>query len=97
MKKKTVGLGEVSPSELRLLEQLRAHPGMMERVQSILDITRSAEGPLKTADEVEALLIQEMRELGNTSMCQWATQAEERVSCELKAQDATVRSRKKKR
>jgi hypothetical protein len=52
---------------------------------------------LKTADEVEERLILELRQLGNTSMNQWATQAEQRVSDELKAQDATVRSRKKKR
>jgi hypothetical protein len=97
MKNKTVGVGEISPRELMLLEQLREHPEMMERVQSLLDITRSAEGPLKTADEVEELLIQELRRLGNTSMSQWATQAEARVSDQLKHEDPTIRSRKKKR
>jgi hypothetical protein len=51
---------------------------------------------LKTADQVEELLIQEMRRLGNASMHQWAIQAEERVSREVKGRDATVRSRKKK-
>jgi hypothetical protein len=51
---------------------------------------------LKTADEVEELLIQEVRKLGNATMREWATQAEERVSNEVKAQDATIRSRKKK-
>lgn len=65
--------------------------------QRILELARNAEGPLKSADEVEKLLIQEMRQLGNTTMKEWATQAEERVSNELKGQDATVRSRKKKR
>jgi hypothetical protein len=44
---------------------------------------------------VEELLIQELRQLGKTSMRQWATQAEERVSHELKGQDPTIRSRKK--
>jgi hypothetical protein len=43
------------------------------------------------------LLIQELRQLGRTTMNQWATQAEERVSAELQAQDATVRGLKKKR
>ena len=97
MKKNNAGLHDLHPSEVRLLEQLRHHPQMMERVQSLLDITRHTEGPLKTADEVEERLILELRQLGNTSMNQWATQAEERVSAELKGQDATVRSRKKKR
>jgi hypothetical protein len=97
MKQKKAGLKGLSGSETRLIEQLRQRPEMMERVQSILDIAANAEGPLKTADEVEELLIQEMRRLGNTTMNQWAVGAEERVSRELKSQDATVLSRKKKR
>ena len=96
MKKHNAGFNDLNPSEVRLLEQLRHSPEMMERVQSLLDITRHAEGPLKTADEVEELLIQAMRRLGNTSMHQWATQAEARVSHELKGQDSTVRRRKKR-
>jgi len=96
MKKKNVGPIQVSQSEAQLLEQLRQHPEMMARVQSILDLAYNEAGPLKTADQVEELLVQELRRLGNTSMHQWATQAEERVSRELKSQDATVRSRKKK-
>jgi hypothetical protein len=96
MKSKHVSPIPVSQSEAQLLERLRQHPEVMQRVQSILDIAYNSEGPLKSADQVEELLIQEMRRLGNTSMHQWATQAEQRVSRELKAQDTTVRSRKKK-
>ena len=97
MKKKKSNQPQFSPQETQLIEQLRQHPEMMVRVQSILDIARNAEGPLRTADEVEELLIQEMRQLGRTTLQHWATQAEERVSTELQSQDPTVRSRKKKR
>ena len=97
MKKKITVASDLKPAEARLIEQLRQHPEMMERVQSILEITGGTAGPLRTADEVEELLIQEMRQLGNNSMSQWATRAEERVSKELKEQDPSVRSRKKKR
>jgi hypothetical protein len=97
MKSKPVSPTPVSAAEAQLFERLRQHPEMMERVQSILEIAYNTEGPLKSADQVEELLIQEMRRLGNTSMHQWATQAEQRVSRELKARDGTVRSRKKKR
>jgi hypothetical protein len=96
MKKKSAGPIQVSQSEAQLIEQLRQHPEMLERVQSILDIAYNEAGPLKTADQVEELLIREMRHLGNTSMHQWAIQAEARVSRELKGQDTSVRSRKKK-
>jgi hypothetical protein len=86
---------DLSPSEIKLIEQLRQSPEMMVRVQSILDITRN-EGDWKTADEVEELLVAEMRRLGGATLQHWATQAEERVSRELQSQDPAVRSRKKK-
>jgi hypothetical protein len=97
MKQKETDVVECTQSEIELIKQLREHPEMRVRVQSILAIARHAEGPLKTADEVEALVIDEMRRLGNVTLSQWAIQAEERVSTELKGQDATVRSRKKRR
>jgi hypothetical protein len=97
MTKQKAVVNALSQSESQLIAQLRAHPELMERLQNILEIIRNAEGPLKTADEVEELLVQEMRRLGNATMTQWATQAEERVSTELKSHDSTVLSRKKKR
>jgi hypothetical protein len=94
--KKTIGQA-ITPQEIRLIEQLRQHPEMKARVESIMELVRNEDGPLKTADEVEGLLIQELRRLGSTTMRQWANQAEERVTTELQQQDPTVRSRKKKR
>ena len=94
--KKTVPT-ELTSQELQIIAQLREHPEMMARFQSILDITGNADGPLKTADEVEELLIQEMRRVGNAAMNQWTVQAEERVGMELKEKDPTLRARKKKR
>jgi hypothetical protein len=85
-----------TPEEIRMMERLRARPEMMERVQRILEIASSEEGPLKTADEVEELLVEEIRRLGNATMNQWAVQAEERVMSDLKEQNPTVLSRKKK-
>jgi len=95
MKKKKSAGQNLSEREVRLIQQLRERPAMMERVQSILEIADNAEGPLKTADEVEGLLIEEMRRLGNSTMKHWATQAEERIGSELQEQDPTVLSRKK--
>ena len=88
---------QLTPQETRLIQQLRQQPEMLARLQGILDLAHAAAGPLQTADEIEALLIQELRQLGRTTMHQWATQAEARVSAELQAQDVTVRSLKKKR
>jgi hypothetical protein len=95
MKKKKVAQ-QLSPAEMKLVEQLRQHPQMMARFQEILALASNEDGPLKTADEIEELLIKAMRQLGNETMGQWASQAEERVSRELKEQDPTVLARKKK-
>ncbi len=96
MKKKN-GSQQLSPAEMKLVEHLRQHPQMMARFQEILALASNEDGPLKTADEIEELLIEAMRQLGNETMGQWASQAEERVSRELKEQDPTVLARKKKR
>lgn len=54
----------LSKQEKHLLQLLREHPEMMERFSSILELAASKEGPVKSADEVEALLIEEVRRLG---------------------------------
>ena len=95
--KEPIGSPKLTAQETQLIERLRQHPQMLARVQGILDLAHAADGPLKSADEVEELLIQELRQLGRSTMNQWATQAEVRVGDELKRQDATVRRRKKKR
>ena len=97
MREKKADQSQFTEQEIRMIEQLRQHPEMMARFQSILQLTGHADGPLKTADEVEELLIQEVRRLGNITMNQWAAQAEGRVGQELKEQDPTIRNRKKKR
>jgi len=97
MREKKAVPSKLNSEEMEIIEQLRQSPEMMARFRSILAIMSNAEGPLKSADEVEELLIQEIRRLGNTTMNQWAAQAEERTGQELKAKDPTVRGRKKKR
>ena len=96
-KNATAGGHEFNPVEKQFSRRRRPHPKLWVRFQSLLERALNAEGPLKTADEAEELLIQELRPLGSTSMNVWATQAEERVGDELKGPEATVGSRKKKR
>ena len=70
---------KLTVQETQLIERLRKHPEISARVQSILDLASATEGPLKSADEVEELLIQELRQLGHSTMSQWGTQTEVRV------------------
>jgi hypothetical protein len=68
----------------------------MERFQMILEISANADGPVKSADEIEGLLIQEMRPLGNTTLGSWAASAERRLAEQLKQKDSSARARTKK-
>jgi len=87
---------QLSREEQQLIEQLRARPELMERFKHILGIAADSKGPIKTADEVEALLIEEMRRLGNAAMQGWGEQVERRLGEELKQKDASAVVRKKK-
>lgn len=97
MKNKDRHQSKLSAEELQLIERLREHPELMERFQTILEITASAEGPLKQADEIEELLIQEMRRLGSTTMESWASRAERTLGEQLGQKDSSAVVRKKKR
>ena len=97
MKHKKSAQPTLNSTELQLIEQLRKHPELFERVRRILEITASAEGTIKKADEIEALLIEEMRRLGHATMETWAGKAEQTLADELKQKDASASVRKKKR
>lgn len=96
MKRETSPESPLSQEERRLIEALRQRPEMMARVQGILDIAQEASGAM-TADQVEALLVDEMRKLGNTTMRDWAGGVQERLGADLGQKDPTLRQRKKKR
>ena len=72
MKHQITDRREFNLAEVKFMERLRQHPELLAHFQSILDLTGQAQGPLPTADEVEELLIQELRQLGNSSLNHWA-------------------------
>ena len=96
MKKKQSHQPTLNAAELQLIEQLRKYPHLFERVRSVLEISASTEGLLKKADEIEALLIEEMRRLGQATLETWAGRAEQTLADELKQKDASASVRKKK-
>ena len=83
---------QLSRQEQQLIERLGRHPELMERFQSILEISVNADGPIETADEVEALLIEEVRRLGNTTMGSWAAKVQERLSNQLQHREMSARA-----
>ena len=95
MKKNDSPRLKFSTQELQLIEQLREHPLLLERFQAILAITANAAGPMKSADEVAGLLIEETRRLGNTPLGSWAARAEQRLAEQLEQKDDSAGGRKK--
>lgn len=79
--------------EKRLLEKLRSHPELLERFEAILEVTESPSG---TADQVEEMLVAEVRRLGNKAMQDWAQRAEEQAAEELRQKTPGARVRKKR-
>lgn len=97
MKKQKAKSADLTERELTLIEHLRQHPELRERFEAIVEITLNSSGPIKTADEVEGLVIDEVRRLGHTTMGDWAVNTEARLGQDLKQKDPSVYIGKKKR
>ncbi len=87
-----------SAREKRLVEQLRENPQLFERFESILALAHEEDGAnVRSADEVESVLIEQLRQLGNETLSHWASSAEQKVGEELKSNNPSVQQREKKR
>ena len=64
----------------------------MERMRAIMELADNDEA---TADEIEALLLEEVRRLGADTMESWASSAEERSAKEFKQENPERRYGKK--
>jgi hypothetical protein len=78
-----------------LMEGLQRHPELMERFEAILELAEAKGEVLLNANEIEERLIQEVRQLGNQTMKDWAREAEARVAKELKQTHPKARPLKK--
>ena len=77
---------------------LSSRPDLAERILSILKIADEPleSGKIRSADEVELLLVEELRKLGNESLSTWASGVDEEVSSKLKAENPQAQLREKK-
>lgn len=72
-------LNPLTQQEIKLIESLRKHPELLERVEGILALSEGKEGMILNANEIEALLIEELRKLGSTTLHEWGREAEKCV------------------
>ena len=87
---------QTSEGDEQLLEELNRHPQIKERLVAILRLAEGREGPRCTADEIEKLLIEEVRQLGQQTMGEWARTQADRVEREVRQEHPrSYRSKKK--
>ncbi len=70
---------ELSESEAKIIEGMRKRPQMSKRIEAILELSQSVDGEVKSADEIEGMLIKEVRRLGAATMEEWAAGAEQSI------------------
>lgn len=83
----------------KLNKQLLERPELLARFESIMAIASESgpDGHFRTADEVESLVIEALRKLGNETMQQWACEAQERAVADCKKEHPRARLKKKAR
>ena len=71
-------------SDEALVAALRAHPGLRERVSSIVLAVEGGDGDLKEADAAEERMVEETRLLGREAMRSWAERRVEATEREIR-------------
>lgn len=87
------------PSVLNSIKKVLAdRPHLASRIESILKIVDepNCNGEIRSADEVESLLVEHLRQLGNEGLVQWSKGADKEAGKAFKAADKSVKMREKK-
>ena len=82
----------------QLVEALTNKPELTQRLLSIVKLADepTQTGQIRSADEVESLLIHEVRKLGNETLASWAQGVDLKLGKELKTQVERTQMREKK-
>ena len=81
-----------------LLERLARHPRLLAQIEAIAAIAEADGGAqMRTADQVESLLVEATRKLGNQTLTHWAEAAQEHAIGDCKKEHPGARLKKKRR
>jgi hypothetical protein len=58
--------------DIVLLQRIKRHPLLRARVESLLGVVEDTGGDLEKADEAERRVIDELRQMGNEVLTEWA-------------------------
>jgi hypothetical protein len=65
-----------------LAEQMNRHPEFRDKVKEMLDIMDNKSGEANKADDAEDLIWEELRQMGQRAMQDWAERKNERIVAE---------------
>lgn len=80
-----------------MIELLRAHPGLAEKVAEVLAVVAGEAAGPETIDVAEERLVGPVRALGLQALGSWAQRAEQRAGEQLQAADPGAKLRAKKK
>jgi phosphoribosyl-dephospho-CoA transferase len=61
-----------------LEERLQEHPELREKIEALISVVENAQGDVKTANEAEQRVIEEIQKLGQAALQGWAIQQQQR-------------------
>lgn len=76
---------KLSQAEEKFMEKCRRHPELSERFEAILKIAEDEEKKGSKVDEIEEILIEEVRRLGNETMRRWSSKKHWQIEEEMRA------------
>lgn len=83
--------------EQDFITRLKKYPSLETRFKELLDIVENSAGDLDKADDAEERVTQELQKMGNSLLCNWALNQEEKKYQEAlsKKPDRKLHSKKK--
>jgi hypothetical protein len=91
-------LPSVSPKEQRSLDEAFAHkPHLRQRLLEISDMVDAAVAEGVSAYEAEARAIEQIRQLGNALLTEWAQKTEQQARDQARKKDASLQTYGKKK
>jgi hypothetical protein len=67
-----------------LLQRINRHPLLRARVESLLGVVEDAGGDLEKADAAERRVIEELRQMGNEVLTEWARGGVDRCAAQAR-------------
>lgn len=71
-------------------QRLNAHPELRAKVEVLLSVVENAQGDLVLADAAEQRVIEEIRQLGQVALQDWATRQEHKQSEAFRRENPTA-------